>query len=54
MTPTFRIAAYALLLTSLSPLGGGAQDTGSPFRVAVDLNRDRIFGDLFRKLEAFA
>lgn len=25
-----------------------------PFRVAVDLNRDRIFGDLFRKLEDHA
>ena len=25
-----------------------------PFRVATDLNRDHIFGDLFRKLEMFA
>jgi hypothetical protein len=30
----------------------GAEDASRhPFRVAVDLDRDRIYGDLFRRLE---
>jgi inosine-uridine nucleoside N-ribohydrolase len=31
---------------------GAADAARHPFRVAVDLNRDRIYGDLFRKLAA--